>query len=156
MFSIGQYQIIENIYEGDNTLMFRAKHAQTDEHVLIKALKAEYPPLDDVVRTKREYEIARRVGSDGVVQALGLEPYKNGYALVLEDFGGESLQQYLSQARMDVFVFLEVAISLAETLGQMHQQQVIHKDLKPHNIIVNVPQGLVKITDFGIASLLSG
>jgi predicted ATPase/class 3 adenylate cyclase/tRNA A-37 threonylcarbamoyl transferase component Bud32 len=155
MFSIGQYQIIENIYEGDNTLIFRALDGQSGQRVLIKALQAEYPPLDDIVRTKREYEIAQRVEWDGVVRPLALEPYKNGYALVLEDFGGESLQQYLSYARMDTFAFLEVAIALAETLGRMHQKNIIHKDIKPHNIIVNVPQGVVKITDFGIASLLS-
>jgi serine/threonine protein kinase len=75
--------------------------------------------------------------------------------LILEDFDGESLRAFLSSRTITIKDFLTIAIQLAETLGELHQKNIIHKDIKPQNIIINSVTGLVKITDFSIASRLS-
>jgi predicted ATPase/signal transduction histidine kinase len=74
-------------------------------------------------------------------------------ALVLEDFGGQSLDALLGTP-MEIESFLELAIRIAGAVADIHRKGVIHKDLKPHNIIVNPATGEVKIADFGLASRL--
>ncbi|MBL0387799.1 AAA family ATPase [Tumebacillus sp. ITR2] len=155
MFSIGNYEVLEQLSEGLHTVVYRALHTPTQKRVILKALKAEYPPKDEIVRLKREYDIAREIESVGIVRPIGLEPYRNGYALVLEDVGGDSLQQHLAYQRFDHATFLQVGIRVTEALGRLHQHRIIHKDLKPHNVIANLNTGIVQITDFGIASRLS-
>jgi len=92
---------------------------------------------------------------EGLVKPLSLENYQNRLALVLEDFNGISLKKLLEQQSLDPIAFLNYAIQLTETLGHLHTHQIIHKDIKPKNIIVNPELGIVKITDFGIATQLS-
>ncbi|PWK14286.1 protein kinase domain-containing protein [Tumebacillus permanentifrigoris] len=155
MFSIGNYEVFEQLSEGPHTVVYRALHVPTQNRVILKALKAEYPPKDEIIRLKREYEIAREIGGEGIVRPITLEPYRNGYMLVLEDCGGDSLYHHLSYRPFDLNTFLQVAIRVTEALGRLHQHGIIHKDLKPHNLIANLDTGVVQISDFGIASLLS-
>jgi predicted ATPase/class 3 adenylate cyclase/tRNA A-37 threonylcarbamoyl transferase component Bud32 len=157
LFSIGNYEVVEQLSEGLHTVVYRALHAPTQKRVILKALKAEYPPKDEIVRLKREFEIAQAIAAagEGVVRPLALEPYNNGYVLVLEDCGGDSLHRHLAYRPFDPRTFLQVAVRVTEALGRLHQHGIIHKDLKPHNVIANLDSGVVQITDFGIASLLS-
>lgn len=155
MFSIGHYQIVEDVFIGNKTLIYRARHEETGEPYLIKTLRAEYPPLDDIVQLKREYKITQAADYEGVIRIIEQVPYKNGIALIMEDFGGVSLTHLLTERGMDLFLFLRIAVRLSETLGVVHRKKIIHKDIKPDNIIVSREMGQVKITDFGIASLLT-
>ncbi len=75
--------------------------------------------------------------------------------MILEDFDGKSLRVFLSSRAIAIKEFLAIAIQLAETLGELHQKNIIHKNIKPQNIIINPATGQVKITDFSIASRLS-
>ncbi|ASS75516.1 hypothetical protein CIG75_11335 [Tumebacillus algifaecis] len=154
MFSIAGYRILGQIAEGSKSLVYRGRNVQSGQTAIIKAMKTEYPPLQEVVRWKREYEIASSLDCDGIVRPLALETRGNGVVLVLEDFGGESLSELMQQKRLNLHQFLDIAISLTETLRFLHQQQIVHKDIKPHNIIVALEKGIVKLTDFSIASLL--
>lgn len=154
MFLIADYEIIEEVYTGDKAVIYRAKKHSNDT-VIIKTLKAEYPPLDDIVRFTREYEIAKGINSEDIVEPLALIPYKNGKAIVLEDFRGESLQLFAAKQSIDLSLFLKIAVKMADILLTLHRQNIVHKDIKPHNIIYNSEQGVIKLTDFGIASLLS-
>jgi len=149
------YELLHEIYQGRRTVIYQARHSETEERVLIKKLQAEYPPLDEIARFKREYSIASEIDSSGIVKPLALIPAQNGYALVLEDFGGESLHGFMERRRVDINLFLEIALQLVRTVGDLHQHNIIHKDIKPHNIIRNSRTGVVKLTDFGIASRLS-
>ena len=88
-----------------------------------------------------------------MVRPLGLDRYQGAPALVLEDTGGTSLDRLLGEP-LEVGRFLRLAVSATAALAKVHQQGVIHKDIKPENLIVNEVTGEVKITDFGIASLL--
>jgi predicted ATPase/signal transduction histidine kinase len=91
----------------------------------------------------------------GIVQTYGLENYRNSLALVLEDFEGQSLKQFLNSNQLDIISFLKIAIQLANTLFELHEKQIIHKDIKSQNIIINPETLQVKIIDFSIASCLS-
>ncbi|MEW5854789.1 MAG: AAA family ATPase [Myxococcota bacterium] len=104
-------------------------------------------------RLKSEYELGRMLDTRAVVKPLALDAYQGMPTLVMEDFGGQSLDQFLGAA-MDVELFLRLAVEIASAVAEIHQHDVIHRDIKPQNIVVNLATGEVKITDLGSASRL--
>jgi len=155
MINITNYDILETLYESKITIVYRTRNHQNQQNTIIKILNQRYPTLTELAQFKHEYEIVKSLNLAGVVKAYKLENYQNSLALFLEDFGGESLKRYLENIKLDIICFLKIAIQLAESLGQIHAQNIIHKDIKPQNIIINPQTGEVKITDFSIATLLS-
>ncbi|MBE9227626.1 AAA family ATPase [Phormidium sp. LEGE 05292] len=149
------YSILEIIQDGDETVVYRAQRQIDLCPVVIKLSKAEYPSLELVTRLKHEYRVSRNLQFPGVVQALSLENHQHRFALVVEDFGGISLKRLLENGPLSIASFLPIAIQIVMVIAQIHEQGVIHKDIKPSNIIINPIANEVKITDFGIASLLS-
>lgn len=75
--------------------------------------------------------------------------------LVLEDFGGQPLRGLLNQSPLPLQNFLQLAMQVTAALEEIHQQQIIHKDINPANILFNPTTQQTKIIDFGIATLLS-
>ncbi|MBG1266575.1 hybrid sensor histidine kinase/response regulator [Nostoc sp. WHI] len=149
------YNFIEALHEGVNTVIYRASKQSDQTFVIVKALKAEYPSLEELTRLRHEYKMSNIiVDIEGIVKSLALENHHNGLALILADFGGESLKKYTSDRQLSLTEFLKIAIQLASTLTQLHQAKIIHKDIKPDNIVINPETGQVKIIDFSIASRL--
>src|SRR3954464_7995974 len=89
----------------------------------------------DLERLRNDYEIASRLQSPSVVQPIALETYLGAPALILEDFGGRSLDCRPSGARMELEPFLRLAAALARAVADIHALGVIHKDIKPGNIL---------------------
>ena len=151
MSLIPGYSQIQEIQSGLRTVIYRAYNKRTQQPVIIKVLKAEFPPPQDTARFQHEYDLSRALNISGIVKPYSLEKYQNGLALVLEDFGGHSLKIYRENQDIDLTEFLQIGIQLATTLAQLHHHQIVHKDIKPHNIIINPETGEVKIADFSIA-----
>ena len=149
------YKLIEKLNEGLNTVVYRAERREDQTAVIIKALIADYPTLEEIMQLRHEYEISRHLNLEGIVKPYGLENHRNGLALILEDSKGESLKKFLNGRQLELKEFLEIAIQLADTLGKLHDHKIIHKDIKPTNIIITPATLQVKITDFSIATRLS-
>ncbi|MEG4440642.1 AAA family ATPase [Microcoleus sp. AT9_B5] len=149
------YKLIEKINEGLKTVVYRAERREDRTAVIVKALSAEYPTLEEIMQLRHEYEISRHLNLEGIVNPYGLENDRNGLALILEDSKGRALNKFLSGRQLQLAEFLAIAIQLADTLGKLHDNQIIHKDIKPTNIIINPTTLKVKITDFSIATRLS-
>ncbi|MEG4054906.1 MULTISPECIES: AAA family ATPase [unclassified Microcoleus] len=149
------YKLIEKLNEGLNTVVYRAERRADQTAVIIKLLRADYPTLEEIMQLRHEYEISRHLNLEGIVKPYGLENHRNGLALILEDSRGESLTKFLKGRQLELREFLEIAIQLADTLGKLHDNKIIHKDIKPTNIIITPATLEVKITDFSIATRLS-
>jgi PAS domain S-box-containing protein len=155
MITIPGYDVVERIYQGDRTAVYRGYSRQQQQPVIIKILSAEYPTLEEITRLRHEYIIPGDLHCEGVVKPYSLESYQNSYALILEDFYGESLKEILDTESLSIQACLRIAITLTATLEKLHQAGIIHKDIKPSNIIVNLDTEQIKLTDFGLASRLS-
>ncbi|HEY9606486.1 MAG TPA: serine/threonine-protein kinase, partial [Allocoleopsis sp.] len=153
--TLAGYNPIEVLYESATTLVYRASRASDQTSVIIKTFKAEYSTIEQFTRLRHEYKILQALKIEGIAQPLGLESYQNGLALILSDFGGETLKNAIATQKFELSQFLHIAIQLAEILGQLHENNIIHKDIKPHNILFNAQINQVKIIDFSIASQLS-
>ncbi|MEG4571428.1 AAA family ATPase [Microcoleus sp. N3A4] len=150
------YQILETVYSGSRTLVYRAIRNKDLLPVIIKLLKNDYPTFSELVQFRNQYTIAKNLCQPGIVQTYSLEPYQNGYALVMEDFGGISLQEWAGSGKnaFSLREFLEMAIALCNTLDILYRERIIHKDIKPSNILINPETKQIKLIDFSIASLL--
>ncbi|MBE9092856.1 ATP-binding sensor histidine kinase [Tychonema sp. LEGE 07203] len=156
MIAIPGYRIDGEIYTNHRTVIYRGMQLDEQKPVILKTLAQPYPTPAQIAQLLHESEIIKNLNLPGIVQFYRLEKYNHFPVLILEDFGGISLKEFLSNNQLDLQQFLQIAIKLAETLGQLHEHHIIHKDIKPSNIIVNIETGDVKIADFAIASLLPG
>ncbi|MEO0534038.1 MAG: AAA family ATPase [Cyanobacteria bacterium P01_A01_bin.123] len=155
MLDLPNYAITDVIYRGPKVDVYRGVRQADNLPVVVKLLKDQYPDLNDIARLRHEYQLVSELNIDGIVRAYGLEKYHNGLALILEAFGHESLKESLGKRLPTLTEFLKIAVQLSDTLGHLHSHKVIHKDLKPANIILDRQTGRVKITDFGISSILA-
>ncbi|MBF0303146.1 MAG: AAA family ATPase, partial [Desulfamplus sp.] len=152
MKQVLDYEISEQLYESPNSLIYRAMHKKTRQSVVLKRLRDDYPSLHKVAGFEREYEMAKLFQHSGIIQVVGLEKWQNTWVMVLEDFGGQSLNSLFSRKRLEVGIFLEMAIQIAECLSEVHRQNVIHKDINPSNILWNPQTRKIKLIDFGFSS----
>jgi len=146
------YTIAETLHEGSGGLLLRAVRTTDGRPAILKVLDPRRSRPDDIDRLKHEYAIGKVLDFRSAVRPVALETYDGQPALVMEDFGGESLDRLLG-APMGTERFLPLAIRIATAIADLHRQGVIHRDIKPQNIIVD-PTGEVKLADFGIASRL--
>ncbi|MGC1309133.1 MAG: AAA family ATPase [Phormidesmis sp.] len=154
MIRLHGYQGETLIYRGPKTLIYRGKCLDSDQPVLLKVLKAEYPTFAELIRFRNQYTIAQALDLPGVVQPLALETYRNQYALVLPDEGYVDLAAHL-QPPLSLTGFFPLALQLTQILQGLHQHRIIHKDIKPQNILIHPVTKHVKLTDFSLASRLS-
>ncbi|QLE49872.1 GAF domain-containing protein [Nostoc sp. C057] len=156
--SIPKYQVIGEIYNGSRTIVYRGYRESDSLPVAIKLLKNSYPTFNELVQFRNQYTIGKNLNSSLIVQTYSLEAYQNGYVLVMEDFGGISLKDYFTHNQTrnlgSLQEFLQIAIALCNTLEILYTERIIHKDIKPSNILINPHSKEVKLIDFSIASLL--
>ena len=154
MITIPDCQTTRKIYESDNTLVYRARRNQDNLPVILKILKEDYPTPEEIVRYKQEYEATCSLNLKGVVKAHGLERYENTFFIIFEDIGAESLDILMDDKKFTLNEFLAIAIKTVESLGEIHAQNIIHKDINPSNIVFNPETGQLQIIDFGIFTIL--
>jgi serine/threonine protein kinase len=154
--NIPGYQVSSELYNGSRTLVYRSVREAESLPVVIKLLKNSYPSFTELVQFRNQYTIAKNLKFRGIIQTYSLESFQNGYMLVMEDFGGISLSDYFTNNDKQPALeeFLQIAISLCNILNILYDERIIHKDVKPSNILINPETKEVKLIDFSIASLL--
>ncbi|MEH1878015.1 MULTISPECIES: hypothetical protein [unclassified Nostoc] len=94
MVSISGYHVSKKLYNGSRTLVYRANREIDQKSVVIKLMKTAYPSFSELIQFRNQFTIAKNLNLPGIIQTYSLEPYQNGYALVMEDFGGISLKEW--------------------------------------------------------------
>src|SRR6266536_1510952 len=146
---------LETIRNDGEFILYRGRR-QTDatpSSVFALTPASERPPLESLRRMENEYSLRTDLDSGWSVSPIALVPYKERTMLVLTDPGGEPLDRLLGRP-MELTQFLPLAIGLTTALGQVHGRGLIHKDIKPANVLVNHATGQVWLMGFGIASRL--
>ncbi|WP_437757895.1 AAA family ATPase [Sorangium sp. So ce1389] len=146
-----RYAIIEVLCEGSDTLLYRGVREDDGLPVVLKVLRRDHASPRALERLRHEYEVARAIDTTAVVKPHALVMLGDQPALVLEDFGGVSLDRLL-EGPIPLERFFPLAVRLVEALAGLHRHDVVHKDIKPQNLLLNPTTGEVKITDLGIAS----
>jgi predicted ATPase/transcriptional regulator with GAF, ATPase, and Fis domain len=156
---LSEYRL-EPLREGPDCTLYRGRQRGNAAPVLAIALTAEHPPPQSLRRLEHEYSLAAELDSAWAAKPLALTRHEGRTILVLQDLGGEPLDQVLRRdlkrnqgQPLDLTRSLQIAIGLAKALSQVHRRGLIHKDIKPTNVLVD-GDGTVWLTGFGIASRL--
>ncbi|OLP18868.1 hypothetical protein BST81_08090 [Leptolyngbya sp. 'hensonii'] len=157
MITLSGYEDLIRIHDGENSQVYRAWQVKDGRSVILKLLKADYPTPDQLRRYRQEYHLTHQLQLPEVIKAYGLDPWQRTLVMILEDFNGLDLKQWLQQypQGLTVEAFLPLAIKIASALGQLHSQAVIHKDINPANIVFNPKTRTLKLIDLGISTQLS-
>ena len=121
--------------------------------VLLVLPAAEHPSPSTLERLAHEYELRDELDGAWAVRPLAFICERGRTMLVLEDPGGEPLDKLLGLP-MEMGRFLHLAVGIAMALGKAHQRGLVHKDIKPANVLVTCGDGQARLTCFGIASRL--
>jgi len=150
----GRYDVKEILGAGGMGVVYRAFDRELQEPVAIKTLKPEAMATGAALdRFKQEIRLARKIAHRNVVRTYDLGEQNGMYYLTMEYVEGTSLKQLIvSRGKLPVEVTLTVGKQLCRALEVAHAEGVIHRDIKPQNIVVE-PNGFLKVMDFGIARL---
>src|ERR1700692_269037 len=119
--------------------------------ILLVAAAGEYPSPGSLQRLEHQYALRADLDAQWAARPVGLIRREARLMLVLEDPGGEPLERLLGRP-LEIAPFLRIAVPLAAAIGQVHARGLIHKDLKPANILIDMANGGVWLTGFGVAS----
>lgn len=152
-----RYQLLEEIGAGGMGEVYKARDLQLDRIVALKAIRPEFGTEPDVVRRlEREARIAASLDHPFICKVYELLRLDDGRAfVVMEYLEGDTLRTVLARGPLDVAHAVRVAGEIAEALGVAHARGLIHRDVKPANIMVT-PHGHIKVMDFGIAKAVHG
>src|SRR5882757_2135718 len=148
--------VLEAVRKGPDFTLYRGRQHGNPSPVLAIELSAEQPSPQSLRRLEHEYSLAADLDPAWAARPLALTHYEGQTVLIVQDPGGEPLDQLLERNNgqpLDLTRFLRIAIGLAKALGQAHREGLIHKDIKPANVLVDNDDN-VWLTGFGIASQL--
>lgn len=151
---ISGYDIGECIHASRRSLVFRATRLHDARATMVKVLRADHPTEREVARLEVGWHIGSQIHSDLIIGHVELLPHRSSLALITEDFGAVSLRGDVQPEGMPLRPWLDLAIATAKALVDMHQHRVIHKDIKPDNIVRNHETGVLKLIDFGLSHRL--
>lgn len=152
----GRYEIIEQIGGGGMALVYKAKCQLLDRFVAIKVLKDEFVNDEEFVRKfRRESQAAASLSHPNIVNIydVGVESDGNNqiYYIVMEYIKGKTLKELIKEkGKLSIENALDYSYQIAEALQHAHKNHLVHRDIKPHNIMIT-DDNRVKVTDFGIA-----
>ncbi len=150
----GRYHLVEKIGEGGMAIVYRAIDQNTGHSVAIKVLKKEFSKdADYVSRFQREAEAASKMTHHNIVNLLDVGMDGSDRYLVMEYVQGITLKQLIQEkGRLSASTAAQITIRILSALQHAHENGIIHRDIKPQNILV-AADGHVKVADFGIARI---
>ncbi|MET3543813.1 serine/threonine-protein kinase [Paenibacillus favisporus] len=148
----GRYEVIERIGGGGMALVYKAHDILLGRNVAIKVLRQQFVHDEEFIRRfRREAQSAASLSHSNVVSIYDVGQEDDIHYIVMEYVEGHNLDEIIKErAPLQVDEAVRIASQICDALDHAHQNQIIHRDIKPHNIMIG-RNGRVKVTDFGIA-----
>jgi len=145
----------ELIYESKKSKLYRLDSSEWGKPALLKILNHEFPTPFEITQFYNEFDIIENHNIDFVRKPLKRSKFNGRHCMYLDWIEGQTLKEAFKGKHEDVEDFLHIAIALADVLGKLHERNIVHKDINPNNILVDLQARDVHIISFGIASKLS-
>lgn len=152
---IPDYSIAEPVFSNSRSIIYRAIKTGCGQPALIK-LACQGSSSDEFSESTRlEYNILQTLGGECALVPRALVECDSGPAIILDNFAGEPLDQYMADAPLDLDLFFCVALQLVEILGEIHRHDIVHRDINTKIILIEKKTHRVKLVDFSLATQLS-
>ena len=152
MIDLSRY-VFEALRKDEEFILYRGRSEDAPVKVLVLSPVVEYPRPESLKRLEHAYSLREELNPRWAARPIAIARHWDRTVLVLEDPGGVPLDRLLGQP-LNVAFSLRLAISLSAAIGRLHQRAVIHKDIKPANVLVNSDTGECWLSGFGLASRL--
>lgn len=150
-----RYEILGLVGSGGMSHVYKARDLKENRFVAIKVLREEFDSDEDFLRRfRREAESLQRLNHPNLVTTYDVQVETPPYYIVMELVEGTTLDRLIGSGKMSYEQVVNFACQIAKALEHAHANKVIHRDIKPHNILVD-QNGIIKLTDFGIALTVS-
>lgn len=151
-----RYELIEKIGGGGMALVYKAKCRMLNRYVAVKILRAEFTNDDEFVKRFRiEAQAAASLSHPNIVSVYDVGHEDGIHYIVMEYIDGITLKQYITKkGALPWKEAVNIAIQICSAIEQAHRNHIVHRDIKPHNILLT-RDGIAKVTDFGIARAVS-
>ena len=150
-----RYTILEHIGGGGMADVYRAHDKLLDRSVAVKVLRSQFANDEQfVARFRREAQAAARLSHHNIVNMYDVGQDEDVHYIVMEYISGETLKERILREPLPIENAVRIAADIAEALEHAHQNNLVHCDIKPHNILMT-RAGRIKVTDFGIARAVS-
>ncbi|OEU80188.1 MAG: hypothetical protein BA872_10210 [Desulfobacterales bacterium C00003060] len=154
MNTVPNYEIISKLYIGRRSTLFRAKRTKDSRKVVIKMHSSDFPSDYDIQRYQNEYEIGGQLVHDNIIKYYELIAHRHGLAIIVEDFDAIPLEAMIPRTGLDIMSFLRISTGLTRGLDVIHHNNIVHKDINCHNIVIDPKTQVAKYIDFEISSHL--
>ena len=153
---LGRYEILEKIGEGGMAIVYKAKDRLLNRYVAIKILRPEFTKDDQFIENfRKESQAAAGLSHPNIVNVYDVEKEGNINFIVMELIDGKPLSQLIEEkGKLNYKEAINITRQVASALSLAHKNQIIHRDVKPHNILIT-SSGTAKLADFGIARAVS-
>ncbi len=151
-----RYEIIQNVGNGGMATVYRAKDNVLNRFVAVKILRDEFTTDEEFIkRFRSEAQAVASLNHPNIVGVYDVGNEGNLYYIVMELVQGKTLKEVIAEeGKLSWKWSINVAIQIASALETAHKNNIVHRDIKPHNIIIT-EEGVAKVTDFGIAKAVS-
>ena len=151
-----RYEILEKIGNGGMATVYKAQDKVLRRYVAVKVLREEFTTDEEFIRRfNTEAQSAASLAHQNIVSIYDVGMEDNIYYIVMELIQGKTLKQIIDEDGVLPWKWsLNIAIQIASALEVAHKNNIVHRDIKPHNIIIT-EDGIAKVTDFGIAKAVS-
>ena len=151
-----RYEILEKIGSGGMATVFKAKDKVLNRFVAIKVLRDEFTTDSEFIkRFKSEAQAAASLNHANIVSIYDVKNEDTLYYIVMELIQGKTLKEIINEeGALPCKWSIDIAMQICSALEMAHKHDIIHRDIKPHNIIIT-EDGVAKVTDFGIAKAVS-
>lgn len=154
MITFPGFSILEVIHKSGKKILCRAKKDLDDSTVILKIIPNEFFDLADIAIMERELEISSKIESEGVLKLLEIVDTNQGLAMVMQNFEGILLSDYLKIKQVSFGKKLEISIQLADLVEILHRNNIIHKNINPDNFLYDPETGKIKLFEFSISILV--
>ncbi|PKM81727.1 MAG: protein kinase [Firmicutes bacterium HGW-Firmicutes-14] len=152
----GRYEIVSQLGGGGMAIVFKARDTLLNRRVTVKVLRSEYTSDEEfVTRFRREAQAVAKLSHSNIVSVYDVGQQNDTHYIVMEYIEGRNLKQIINeQGKLPVKKAMDIARQICDGVQDAHDNGIVHRDIKPHNILVT-DNGRVKVTDFGIAQIMS-
>ncbi len=154
MIMLPGYTLQTIIHESSSAIVYRGYRNQDQQRVMVNLFPKEYSLLSNIEQLKEHLEITRNLNLAGIIKPDELINHNNNIILILEDFPGESLTQWLQNKDKKLKDVLKIVRQILTILIGLHQKSIIHWDIRPQNVLIDPQTDEVKLANFSLSSFL--